>query len=61
MQSHKEVGVPPHIAFQGKYGPENRSFEAFFFLPFPGLHLTNAYINCIYSVITHSAMDTDKI
>ena len=45
MQSHKEAGVPPHIAFRGKYGPENRSFEAFFFLPFPGLHLTNAYIN----------------
>lgn len=58
MQSHKQAGVPPHIAFQGKYGPENHSFEAFFFLPFPGLHLTNAYINCLYSVITRNAMDT---
>ena len=34
MQSHKQAGVPPHIAFQGKYGPENHSFDAFFFLPF---------------------------
>lgn len=28
MQSHEEASIPPHIAFQEKYGPENRPFKA---------------------------------